>query len=314
MVGGVAAGFFTAGFVEAQSFQHGDPQRPPPSVLEMEWMIQTLRPSGQPVIAVFDGWIPHEDGSHTLCFGYLNLNIETPVDIPLGPNNFIEPRQFDGVQPTHFRVVPGHSDYGGNQRYSCAFTVDTPPGYEGDVWWTLIQDEAVFKVPGRTTVPYYLLDDLAHSSRVGIMAPVVRPVGAPGTEGRGRANPARIGPIQGKVGVPVALEIEIVHPNAPSEAQLATTPEGDDSSSDSGNLFWGVFRTPGVGKVTFIEGTSEFSSEEAVIPWTVRQRTYTTSATFSEPGEYVLHFQAFQGSMNEHCCWTNGFVQVTVTP
>ena len=44
----------------------------------------------------------------------------------------------------------------------------------------------------------------------------------------------------------------------------------------------------------------------------------TTEATFSAPGEYVLHVVANDysgdGGGGEVCCWTFGFVKVTVTP
>jgi hypothetical protein len=40
-------------------------------------------------------------------------------------------------------------------------------------------------------------------------------------------------------------------------------------------------------------------------------------ATFSEPGEYILHAQvdnwgATDSSSGNQCCWTNGYVRVTV--
>ena len=42
----------------------------------------------------------------------------------------------------------------------------------------------------------------------------------------------------------------------------------------------------------------------------------TTTATFSEPGNYVLRVQAYEGraGWRNHCCWTNAYVEVTVTP
>ena len=44
----------------------------------------------------------------------------------------------------------------------------------------------------------------------------------------------------------------------------------------------------------------------------------TTTATFSEPGEYVLHVTANdysgEGGSGEVCCWTTALVKVTVTP
>ena len=57
-----------------------------------------VRERGQPVIPIFEGWFPNPDGTITMSFSYFNLNSEEAVDIPLGPGNFIEPREFDGVQ------------------------------------------------------------------------------------------------------------------------------------------------------------------------------------------------------------------------
>ena len=44
----------------------------------------------------------------------------------------------------------------------------------------------------------------------------------------------------------------------------------------------------------------------------------TTTATFTEPGDYVLrarvdNFDANDSSGGDQCCWTNGYVPVTVT-
>jgi len=72
----------------------------------MEWMFSNLRPAGQPVIPIFDGWYQKADGSYDLCFGYFSLNTRESLDIPLGTDNFIEPKRFDGGQPTHFQPVP----------------------------------------------------------------------------------------------------------------------------------------------------------------------------------------------------------------
>ncbi len=65
-----------------------------------------LRPRGQNVIPLYDGWFPNPDGSYTLCFGYFNMNTEQTLDVPLGERNRLEPAIYDGVQPTHFDPVP----------------------------------------------------------------------------------------------------------------------------------------------------------------------------------------------------------------
>src|SRR5262245_9513119 len=61
-----------------------------------------LRASGQTVTPVFEGWYKNPDGSYSLSFGYYNRNTSEEIDVPLGPDNSIEPRSSDGAQPTHF--------------------------------------------------------------------------------------------------------------------------------------------------------------------------------------------------------------------
>jgi len=45
----------------------------------------------------------------------------------------------------------------------------------------------------------------------------------------------------------------------------------------------------------------------------------TTQAVFSEPGDYVVrvrldNWAAPDSKMDNQCCWTNGYIPVTVTP
>ena len=81
------------------------------------------------------------------------------------------------------------------------------------------------------------------------------------------------------------------------------------------NLTWTKFRGP---------GDVSFSESEQLID--VDGDTATTSATFSEPGDYLLHVYAIDASGQSaegdlavsmsgyaQCCWTNGFVPVTVS-
>ena len=120
---------------------------------ETQFNIQLLRPSGGPVIPIFEGWFQHPDGSYELSFGYFNVNTEEVLDIPLGPDNFIEPGQYDGAQPTHFLPVPD-----GDRRHWGVFTVRVPADFGArDVVWTLRIDGRTFSVPGRVTRPPYQL-------------------------------------------------------------------------------------------------------------------------------------------------------------
>jgi hypothetical protein len=46
---------------------------------------------GQSVSPAYEGWMPNEDGSFTLYFGYMNTNWLEEFDIPTGADNNIEP-------------------------------------------------------------------------------------------------------------------------------------------------------------------------------------------------------------------------------
>ena len=58
--------------------------------------------SGQNLQPVFEGWEQNTDGSFNMVFGYLNRNYEEELNIPVGPNNFLEPGDVDRGQPTYF--------------------------------------------------------------------------------------------------------------------------------------------------------------------------------------------------------------------
>ena len=58
--------------------------------------------AGGPIYATFEGWGPLKDGTNALLLGYFNRNRKQIVDIPIGPENSIEPGGPDFGQPTHF--------------------------------------------------------------------------------------------------------------------------------------------------------------------------------------------------------------------
>src|SRR5262245_50010607 len=59
-------------------------------------------PSGLNISPAYEGWEQNADGSFTLVFGYFNRNWEEEIDVPIGPNNNIQPGGPDQGQPTHF--------------------------------------------------------------------------------------------------------------------------------------------------------------------------------------------------------------------
>ncbi len=63
-----------------------------------------IRERGSSVTPAFEGWYFDKDGSQRLLVGYFNRNTKQEFDIPVGPNNRIEPGPPDQGQPTHFNA------------------------------------------------------------------------------------------------------------------------------------------------------------------------------------------------------------------
>src|SRR6266446_4406354 len=57
---------------------------------------------GQNASPAFEGWEENPDGSFNFLFGYMNRNWVEELDVPVGPNNNLEPGGPDQGQPTHF--------------------------------------------------------------------------------------------------------------------------------------------------------------------------------------------------------------------
>src|SRR6476661_4788192 len=49
------------------------------------------RNAGEAITGAFEGWFYKADGSVSLLVGYFNRNLKQVIDIPVGPNNRIEP-------------------------------------------------------------------------------------------------------------------------------------------------------------------------------------------------------------------------------
>ena len=136
-----------------------------------QWPLAPVPPEGQRVAPFFDGFYENADGTITLSFGFSNFNKEETVEIPLGPDNFIEPAQYNGMQPEHFRVV----NYGGfsGPRERGTFAVTVPPDFQGDVVWTIRSPNgSVNSVPGRARSVAYELGLTPQAA--GSLRPLVR--------------------------------------------------------------------------------------------------------------------------------------------
>jgi len=66
-----------------------------------------LGATGEQVFPAFEGWGPAKNGTNYVLVGYFNRNKEQTIDVPIGPNNHIDPGGPDLMQPTHFE--PGRA-------------------------------------------------------------------------------------------------------------------------------------------------------------------------------------------------------------
>jgi len=282
---------------------------------EGRWPLQPASGVGRLVAPFLEGWYENEDGTFSYSFGYLNLN-DRRVEIPVGEGNLVEPAQFDGMQPTTFES--------GRHRGVFAVTVPASMAQE-DVWWTLTNPGGeVTRVPGRNNWGAYKLDWLPrpHGSR----HPRVSFEG--GEEGRGPVGVVAGRTLTTSVGTPLTLEIDA---RDPSERD-ANDPRFRETIPL--RVVWYQHQGPVGGMVEFTrhESTpapSEQASDDddggdaggvaagAIVDLPDGRGTARVIATFSAPGEYVLlarvdNWSAPDSSSGNQCCWTNGFVRVTV--
>ena len=53
--------------------------------------LEPLHESGASITGAFEGWFKNSDGTFSLLLGYFNRNTRQALDVPIGPNNRIEP-------------------------------------------------------------------------------------------------------------------------------------------------------------------------------------------------------------------------------
>lgn len=249
--------------------------------------------SGTSITGAFEGWFPNSDGTFSLLVGYYNRNLKQDLEILVGPNNRIEPGGPDRGQPSHF--LPG--------RQWGVFTIKAPKDF-GDrkLTWTLA-------INGKTTVIPLSLNPLWEVE--------------PYREASGNTPPfigfSDSGPfVQGPAGPQTDLTATLPEPLALTVwvADDATTPlAGPRPRSLPVTVSWSKLRGPGA--VKFASETPPVQKLEFKAP---PSATFTgkasTTATFSEPGDYVLRIVANDwsgdGGRGFQCCWSNGQVRVSV--
>ena len=245
--------------------------------------------SGQTATPVYEGWYRNADGTFSLSFGYYNRNAVEVIEIPIGPDNFVAPGDSNQGQPTRLEA----------RRHWGVFAVKVPANF-GDkkVTWTIRMRGETFAIPG-SLHPDWEIDALAGEAGNGNTPPVVK-LSSGGPEARGPGG-ATAGPLTATVGQPLTITIW-------------ATDDGRGEGSVAGGgraaqvaLMW--FKHQGPGEVAFGTPAPRPAAGDGMA---------TTTATFAKPGTYILRIRAndssVSGSGHAQCCWTNGFVRVTVSP
>jgi hypothetical protein len=262
---------------------------------------------GDSVTGAFEGWFPNPDGSFSLLVGYFNRNLKQSVDIPIGPNNHIDPGGPDRGQPTHFGPGRGWG----------MFTINVPKDFGTKVLtWTMTANGETTSVP-LNLLPLYRIAPFIDAAE-----------DTPAYVGFSEDGPFVNGPIghsesiTAMAGTPLPLTIWVADDNK-APALPTTPPAGGFVLPDFATFFgpvsthWSLYRGPGEVKFDApVPKTQKLTELKAAPSNTVFYGKVTTNATFSAPGQYILNIQAFDstgmGGGGFQCCWSNAQINVSV--
>ncbi len=275
---------------------------------------------GQSVSPAFEGWWQNEDGTYSLFFGYMNSNWEEELDVPIGPDNNIEPGGPDRGQPTHFYP----------RRNLFLFTVDMPADIgDQEVVWTLTTKGKTERAYGSLRTDY-LLDPQTIGTEMGAN------FGGVIDEWRDNKFPtldlAVDQPRRVRVGQPLRLvafasddgipsgtyEPPAVEPGKPHPAYRA--PRQIVPGNPPGLRFaWIVYRGD-ASKVRFYpeqlkmwQDTRVYANSPWSFPYLIppvpEDGRWETAVAFDEPGTYVLRAMAGDSALT-----TSRNFMITVTP
>ncbi len=263
---------------------------------------------GQHVEPAFEGWKPNPDGTFNMMFGYMNENWDEEPDVSIGDNNYFSPGEADRGQPTHF--LPRRN------RFTFEVTVPSDWG-DRELVWTLSVN-GVERKAFATLRQDYLVDNMVIASETGSL-------GAGTSSPESRANIPPVVTVPGdsvrvaRVGESINLTTHIWDDGLPETRRGSTnTSEELDQRmmrrptqvtvGKTNGLFlsWNVYRGPG--NVTFdppLPKPWEDTRNAANSPWgnlwlpppVPEDGIYNITATFEEPGSYVLWGRADDGGL-----------------
>ncbi len=257
---------------------------------------------GQNIAPVYEGFWRHDDGSIDLWFGYYNRNWEEEINVPVGPDNHMDPGGPDLGQPTHF--FPRRSQF--------VFKVTVPADFGDDeIAWSLTSN-GVNERAYATLRPEYMVDETVmmanfgaggqtgfHPDMIGNMAPELT-LETPPTMTVSAGEPVTLSAVAADDGKPAPRSIPVA---------LIGTSHFVPNSATGLRLSW--FRYRGPGEVMFEPPQTKVWQDHrdgGNSPWSTGWETprvpddnrWTVQATFSEPGTYVLRALAHDGGLIDY--------------
>jgi hypothetical protein len=215
---------------------------------------------GQDVTPAFEGWQHNQDGTFTLIFGYMNRNYEEEVDVPVGPNNTIDPGG-DRGQPTHF--------YPRRQRFVFKVVVPKDWGPERKLVWTLTAHGRTNAAKGWLQPEWEVNNEILMENLGGGIDLDNQPPSITGSSAQTVTLPN-----------PATLTATAEDDGRPKPRRAQNTGEGL-------SIRWIQYRGPGPVRFDPAMGPSGYG----------KPVTSTTKVSFSVPGTYVLRAIASDGAL-----------------
>jgi hypothetical protein len=322
----IAGAIVAAGAVSSVLIGIGQTQTQPPI---NRLPLEPVRERGQSVTPAYEGWFKNADGTFTLLVGYYNRNSNQIIDVPIGPNNKIEPGAADQGQPTHFLL---RREYG-------VFGIVVPANFgTRKLKWTISANGQPQSIDLWLNPPY-LVNPFENPAN-GNTPPRLR-LTQDGPVWQGPMNFKIMPTLNGTVGQPVPLSIWVedkgnteldpqfgrgrggrggppagaAPPAAGAPAAGAPSAGGDGGGGRGGRggtppaavtIVWTKYRGPG--EIKFSAARVPFQTGDL-------QKAETT-ATFTTPGEYWIRATAQDssgaGGGGDQCCWSTGHFKVNV--
>ncbi len=264
------------------------------------------RQFGASINPAFEGWFDNPDGTHSFLIGYYNRNTSAEIDIPIGPNNKFEGPNPDMGQPTHFLT----------RRHFGVFIVTVPKDFPKTekIRWTLTANGTT------TTVPFYMHTDYNLTPLKSQEESPNREFNTPPALKFTEAGPAVRGPLTNglkptltrtaTVGTPMPIDIW-----ADDDALFSSGGNGPMSESRP-IIVLDVTKYRGPGTMTVSQNPVKFTALKGGKPLQPYSGKGTTTVSFSEPGDYLLHINGGDYSGNggggSGCCWTTAIMKVSV--